>query len=305
MAELPSNFYTKPTLHWSLISAKSGKQPIQLSYLTGGLSWNVTYNSVWDEKKLAMDSWVTIRNTSGRAFNDVNLKLIAGDVNEVRDEFSSYNRKYAMQMEADFAAAGAPSFEEKAFHDFHMYILDQKVSFANNQTKQLELYPLQNIKASQSYEYSTWDSGVNSVIKFKNTEENGIGKPLPKGTVKVYKQDSDGNLEFIGEDSISHTSKNEEVKINTGTAFDLVASTLVRDHKDLGSRRSERTVQVTLRNNSAEAKTINVLHQLGGNDRITESNFSHTEDTNMKSTFEIPIQSDKEVILSFTVRTEY
>ncbi|HOU72806.1 MAG TPA: DUF4139 domain-containing protein, partial [Candidatus Syntrophosphaera sp.] len=222
------------------------------------------------------------------------------------DVYDGYKRNYDEMMAPGMVLdAGAPSFEEKAFHDFHMYTLDQKVSFANNQTKQLELYPLQNIKASQSYEYSTWDSGVNSVIKFKNTEENGIGKPLPKGTVKVYKQDSDGNLEFIGEDSISHTSKNEEVKINTGTAFDLVASTLVRDHKDLGSRRSERTIQVTLRNNSAEAKTINVLHQLGGNDRITESNFSHTEDTNMKSTFEVPIQSDKEVILSFTVRTEY
>ncbi|MDD4224152.1 MAG: DUF4139 domain-containing protein [Candidatus Cloacimonetes bacterium] len=305
LAELPSNFYTKPTLHWSLIADKAGKHPLQMTYLTGGLRWNVTYNSVWDEKNLALNSWVTITNQSGKAFDDVTLKLIAGDVNRVYDSYNQYKRDYYPEMAGMAMDAAAPSFEEKAFHDFHMYTLDQKVSFANNQTKQLELYPLQNVKANQAYEYSTWGGGVNSVIKFKNTEENGIGKPLPKGTIKVYKKDSDGNLEFIGEDSIDHTSKNEEVKISTGTAFDLVASTLVRDQKDLGKRISERTIQITLRNNSAEAKTINVLHQLGGNDRIIESNFDHTEDTNMKSTFEIPVQPDKEVILNFTVRTEY
>ena len=307
LAELPSNFYTKPTLHWSLIADKAGKHPIQMTYLTGGLSWNVTYNSVWDEKTLALNSWVTITNQSGKAFDEVTLKLIAGDVNRVYDVYGGYKRNMYDEMMAPSMAmdAGAPSFEEKAFHDFHMYTLDQKVSFANNQTKQLELYPLQNVKANQAYEYSTWGGGVNSVIKFKNTEENGIGKPLPKGTLKVYKKDSDGNLEFIGEDSIKHTSKNEDVKINTGTAFDLVASTLVRDQRDLGKNKSERTIQVTLRNNSAEAKTINVLHQLGGNDSIIESNFTHTQDTNLKATFEIAVQPDKEVILNFTVRTEY
>ena len=307
LAELPSNFYTKPTLHWSLISAQSGKQPLQLSYLTGGLSWNVTYNSVWDEKKLAMDSWVTIRNTSGRAFNDVNLKLIAGDVNEVRDEFSSYNRKYAMQMEADFAAAGAPSFEEKAFHDFHMYTLDQKASFANNQTKQLQLYPTLNVTASGVYEYPVFGSAVKSMIKFKNTEANGIGKPLPKGVIKVYKQDSDGNLEFIGEDRISHTSKNEEVSITTGTAFDLVASTMVKDQRQVSKFVSERSIQVTLRNNSDSDKQINVIHQLGGNSCITEVKNGHkySVDTNNKATFELNVKKDQQLILTFTERTEY
>ncbi len=307
LAELPSNFYTKPTLHWSLIADRTGTHPLQMTYLTGGLSWDVTYNSVWDEKKLALNSWVTISNKSGKAFDDVTLKLIAGDVNRVYDEYGyKYNASFERTGMAMDAVA-APSFEEKAFHDFHMYTLDQKVSFANNQTKQLELYPPQNVTATQAYEYPTWASGVNSVIKFQNTEENGIGKPLPKGTIKVYKKDSDGNLEFIGEDSIKHTSKNEEVKINTGTAFDLVASTLVRDQKDLGRNISERTLQITLRNNSAEAKTINVLHQLGGNSRITEVQGGHayTLDTNNKATFPIAIQPDQEVILRFTERTEY
>ena len=306
LAELPSNFYTKPTLHWSLIADTPGKHPVQLTYLSGGFSWDVTYNSVWDERNLAVNSWVTINNTSGRAFNDVNLKLIAGDINKVQDQYYKYREMYADTMAA-MEGGAAPSFEEKAFHDFHMYTLDQKVSFANNQTKQIALYPTQNVQADAKYEYYTWSSGVNSVIKFKNTEENGIGKPLPKGVIKVYKQDSDGNLEFIGEDSIQHTSRTEEVSINTGKAFDLVGSTLVRDQQEISRNISERTIQITLRNNSTQAKVINVVHQLGGNSRIIMvlDNHKYSLDANNKATFEIPVQADGQVILTFRERTEY
>jgi len=310
LAELPANFYTKPTLHWSLLADRTGKHPIQLSYLTGGFSWDVTYNSVWDEKILAVNSWVTIKNQSGKAFRDVNLKLIAGDINRVYEDYDYWGRKMYPEMSMDAAFGGmgaAPSFEEKVFHDFHMYTLDQKVSFANNQTKQIALYPTQNVKATALYEFPTWGSGVNSVIKFKNTEENGIGKPLPKGVIKVYKQDSDGNLEFIGEDRINHTSKNEEITINTGKAFDLVGSTLVRDQANISKNVTERTIQVTLRNNSAETKTINVIHQMGGNSRIirVENKVEHSVDNNNKATFEITIKPDEELILTFRERTEY
>ncbi|MGC9362443.1 MAG: DUF4139 domain-containing protein, partial [Candidatus Syntrophosphaera sp.] len=306
LAELPSNFYTKPTLHWRLIADRTGSHPVQLTYLTGGFSWDVTYNSVWDEKNLAVNSWVTIKNTSGRAFENVNLKLIAGDVNKVQDYYYRSKDMY-MDQAMEAGSMAAPSFEEKAFHDFHMYTLDQKVSFANNQTKQIELYPTQNVNAEAVYEYATWASGVNSVIKFKNTEENGIGKPLPKGVIKVYKQDVDGNLEFIGEDRIDHTGRNEEVTIKTGKAFDLVGSTMVRNQTQISKNISERSIQITLRNNSTEAKTINVIHQMGGNSRIisVQDDHEYTVDTNNKVTFEIPVQSDGQVILTFRERTEY
>ncbi|MCB5224408.1 MAG: DUF4139 domain-containing protein [Candidatus Cloacimonadaceae bacterium] len=307
LAELPTNFYTKPTLHWSLIANKAGKHPLQLSYLTGGLSWDVSYNAIWDEETLALNSWVTIKNQSGKSFEDVTLKLIAGDINRIREEYDFYAKNIRYMDVAMGAESPAPSFEEKAFHDFHMYTLDQKVSFANNQTKQLELYPTQNIKAEQVYEYPIWGDGVKSIIKFKNTEANGIGKPLPKGKIRVYMQDSDDNLEFIGEDNIKHTSKNEEVNITTGKAFDLVASTLVKDIKDLGKKVSERDIQVTLRNNSSESKAINVIYTLGSNTRITEVKDGHeySMDTNRKVRFPIQVEPDAQVILTFTERTEY
>jgi len=305
LAELPANFYTKPTLHWSLIAPKKAKYPVQMTYLSGGFSWDVTYNSVWDEKTLLLNSWVTINNRSGRAFNDVNLKLIAGDVNKVYDSYNKGGMGYDRMSAGMSMAEAAPSFEEKVFHDFHMYTLDQKVSFANNQTKQLELYPPQNVKATSEYEYQVYSSAVKSMIKFKNTAENGAGKPMPKGTIKVYKQDTDGNLEFIGEDSINHTSKNEEVAINTGNAFDLVASTRVKEQKQVSNRVTERLIQVTLKNNSATKKSIKVTHQLDTSTSIIQSDLKYTKDSNDKLSFSVDIAPDKEYIFTFRERSEY
>jgi len=304
LAELPENFYTKPTLHWNIIASKKGKHPVQMSYLTGGFSWDVTYNTVWDEKTLQFNSWVTINNTSGKAFNDVNLKLIAGDINQV---YSGYykERKGLISYTAGMAQEElAPSFDEKAFHDFHMYTLDQKVSFANNQTKQLELYPSKNIKAYSEYEYPTYATKIKSMIKFKNTAENGAGMPLPKGIIKVYKQDSDGNLEFIGEDSINHTSKNEEVSINTGTPFDLIASTRLKEQTQISKYITESLIQVTLRNNSDTNKTIKVTHHLSPNTRIVEADYKYTKDNNDKVTFSIDVAPDKEIVWTFRQRSE-
>ena len=226
----------------------------------------------------------------------------------VPDNFSYYDmagRGYEVMLKT--ADQAAPSFEEKAFHDFHMYTLDQPVTFADKQTKQLELYPLQNITASQFYEYNTFASSVLSIIKFKNTEANGIGKPLPKGTIKVYKKDVDNNLEFIGEDSINHTSKNEEVRINTGSAFDLVGKTIVKDRKTISQYISQRTIQVTLRNNSNENKSIDVIHNLGTNAKIisVENVTQPTVDEYNNATFKINIAPNQEIILSFLERTEY
>ena len=305
LAELPSNFYTKPTLHWSLIAPKADKYPTMMTYLTGGFSWNVAYNAVWDEKTLALNSWVTIQNYSGKAFNDVTLKLIAGEVNKVRDYYYGETESMAgagMMMDK---VSAAPSFEEKAFHDFHMYTLDQKVSFADKQTKQLELYPLQNVNAKAVYEYQTYGTGISSLIRFKNTEANGLGKPLPKGNFKIYKKDTDGNLEFIGEDRIDHTSKNEEITLTTGKAFDLVGSTIVKESRTISNRVSERTIQVTLRNNSALKKTINVIHYLNSNTRILSASAKYDLDENLKATFPIQIDPDKEVVFTINERTEY
>lgn len=306
LASLPANFYTKPTLAWSLINSNKGKIPMELSYLSGGFSWDVNYNAVWDGKKLDLNSWVTINNHSGKAFENTTLKLIAGDVNKVRESFYRKNYRYDM-MEADMmAGAAAPSFEEREFHDFHIYTLDQKVSFANNQTKQLELYPTQNVVAEGIYEYNTFDSGVKSLIRFMNMQNQGLGKPLPKGKFKIYKADKDKNLEFIGEDSIKHTSVNEEININTGTAFDIVASTQERNRKTISNRASEREIHVLLKNNSKETKRINVVHQLNSNAKIMEGDLRYNYDPNKNTvTYVVELASGAERSFKFKERTDW
>lgn len=304
-ASLPSNFYTKPTLAWSLIAPREGKYPITMSYLSGGFSWDVTYNAVWDEEKLALNSWVTINNRSGKAFENVNLKLIAGDINQIRKSYAKYQGR-DLAMEDAAVSSGAPAFEEKAFHDFHMYTLDQKVSFANNQTKQLELYPTQLVTARSVYEYQTFSGGVNSIIRFVNTEDQGLGKPLPKGVFKIYKADADNNLEFIGEDSIAHTSRNEEVDINTGKAFDLVANTMVRNQKTISQRSSQREIHVHVKNNSTEEKIIYIVHQLSSNAKITYSELRYAYDELKNNvTYTVELDPDEEYNFFFRELSEW
>ncbi|MCB5253237.1 MAG: DUF4139 domain-containing protein [Candidatus Cloacimonadaceae bacterium] len=306
LASLPTNFYTKPTLAWNLIAARSGKHSITMTYLSGGFSWDVAYNAVWNGTRLDLNSWVTINNRSGKAFEDVNLKLIAGDINQIRNQYLRAGRGYEDGIMMESMADKAPSFEEKAFHDFKMYTLDQKVSFANNQTKQLELYPPQAVMAQSVYEFRTFGRGVQSLIKFVNTEDQGLGKPLPKGVIKVYKADDDGNLEFIGEDRINHTSRNEEVSITTGTTFDLVASSSVRNQKTISQRASQREIHVHVKNNSSERKSINVLHQLSGNARVsfTELRYAYDELKNTV-TFTVNLDPDQEQSFFFRELSEW
>lgn len=307
LASLPNNFYTKPTLAWSLIADKKGKHPLSLSYLSGGFSWNVTYNAVWDDENLALNSWVTINNSSGKAFEDVNLKLIAGEVNRIRERYKTYARNEMYDMVESMAmGAAAPSFEEKAFHDFHMYSLDQKVSFANNQTKQLELYPIQNVSAEGIYEYQVYSDEIRSIIKFMNTEDAGLGKPLPKGVIKVYKQDEDDNMEFIGEDSIDHTGRNEEIRINTGKAFDLVGITTTVESKTISNRVYEKEMMVTLKNNSKEEKRINVVYGLSSNAKIVKSDLRYNLDEVKRTiNYTVTIPANEETSFKFRERTEW
>jgi len=304
LEELPSNFYTRPTLRWRLLTNDKGTYPVQISYLTGGLSWNVTYNATWDGQTLGLNSWVTLNNQSGKGYDQVNLKLIAGDINQVRTYLAGKVRMEDTAMYAKGSMA-APEFEEKAFHDFHMYTLSEPVSFADKQIKQLQLFPYKSVAASPVYEYQTYTNAVLSKIKFVNKEENGLGIPLPKGVFKIYKEDSDKNLEFIGEDEIDHTSRNEEVVLTTGKAFDLVGKTITKNSRDLGTYVSENDMQITLRNNSKENKTIRVIHNRDPRSTILSENLTHTTTEDNKYIWEATLKPDTEFVLTFTERFKY
>ena len=304
LAELPKNFFLKPTLHWRLNTTKAGKYPIDFSYICTGMKWDVTYNTVWNEDigKLEINSWVTIINKTGKAFIDTKLKLIAGDVQKITQQYDKeiYTR-YAMET----TAAGIPDFAEKAFHDFHMYTLSENVNINNNQTKQLQLFPTKMVNAESRYEYSTGSTDVQSKIKFINSKKDGLGIALPKGVVKIYKKDSaDNELEFIGEDALDHTAKDEEVLLTTGNAFDLVAETVTVERVKLSNRVVEREMKVTLKNRSGKTKTITVLHNLYGNWTIMKNSLPYNKKNASQIEFEKELKPDEVYELTWTERIE-
>lgn len=304
LAELPSNFFLKPTLHWKLNSLKDGKVPVDFSYLCTGMKWDVTYNTVWNEDKneLELNSWVTIKNNTGKAFLDTKLKLIAGEVKKISKYFE---RDRAKSFGLAAAETRAPEFEEKEFHDFHMYTLSDKVDINNNQTKQLRLFPIKTVIAESRYEYHTGSNDIKSIVKFNNSKKNGLGVPLPKGVIKIYKTDkADNELEFIGEDNIDHTATGEEVMIETGNAFDLIGETVTVDRETISKRTYQRKMKVILKNRSSKAKTITVIHGLYGKWSIMNNTLEFKKIDASTIEFTKKLKPDEIYELTWTERIE-
>ena len=238
---------TKPTLVWNLLTQKPGEHLAEISYQTSGITWRSDYSLVLsaDETNTDVGSWVTLLNQSGATYPNATLKLVAGDVQRVQPEQYNDRRVMASRAMAVAGEAGA-GFKEKSFFEYHLYTLGRPTTINSNSTKQLELFPQKaGVPIEKVYVYyglpaqfHNWfaqspmtdrdlgnDSNkkVDIYLRMKNEEQAGLGIPLPAGRVRVYKRDADdGNVEFIGEDVIQHTPKNESLLIKLGSAFDLV-----------------------------------------------------------------------------------
>ncbi len=245
LGDLPEGLITKPTLRWLVKAAKEGTHKVRTTYQTGGMTWRADYNLVVNQEDTAADlgAWVSLMNLSGASFQNARLKLIAGDVQRVTPQ----PRRVAYRRElAAMAVSEDAGFQEKSFFEYHLYTLPRRTDILNNSTQQLVLFPTaRNIGIEKVLLYyglpqsANWgftpsprtDRGLGATsskkidvyLRFQNSEENGLGVPLPAGKVRAYKQDdADGTLEFVGEDVIDHTAKNEKVLIKLGQAFDVV-----------------------------------------------------------------------------------
>lgn len=306
LPKLPDNFFLKPTLNWKLKADKSGDHKLDFSYLCYGMKWNVTYNCVWnsENEELDINSWVTITNETGKAFKNTKLKLMAGDVKKIQKLRSGRTNEIVFAMDA--MSTKSPEFEEKAFHDFHLYTLSENVSINNNQTKQLRLFPLKTVAAEQKYQYKTYTKEVTSIIEFKNSQKSGLGLPLPKGDVKIYQQDkADDQLEFIGEDAIDHTPAEENVKITTGNAFDIIAETQVKNSRKISKNVTEKDMLVILKNRTKEDKEIIVYHDLSANWTISNEIISYKKEDANTIKFIKTVKSGEVYDLTWTERISY
>ncbi len=324
----------KPQLAWSLATDKPAKLEAELGYITGGMSWEASYNLIAPEKGDTLDitGWVTIDNQSGKQFDNTAIKLMAGDVSKLQPEEG--RAKYAMAARAELAMdAMGPQVTEKSFDEFHLYSLARPVTLRNRETKQVEFIRATGVKAKTLYiyngasigqQYRGWneqmirqqpDYGTQSNPKvwvmreFENSEANGLGLPLPKGRTRFYRQDdADGRLEFTGENLIDHTPKNETVRIYTGDAFDIVGERKRTDFQ-MSNRQDqmEEAFEIKLRNRKTEPVEVRVTERLYRwiNWAIVDKshNFEKTDAQNIE--FRVTVPADSEVTVSYRVRYDW
>jgi len=320
--DVPANLRDRPTLVMSLNNGGVAQQEVELSYLTGGLAWKADYVAELNaaDDKLDLSGWVTLTNTSGASYHNAKLQLVAGDVNQVRKEMRFANlgasREKAM-------IAPASDMAEESLLEFHLYTLDRPTTIAENQTKQVSLLTATGIPARKElllrganyyYGSSYGDLGqkmkVGVFVEFDNKESARLGMPLPKGVIRVYKKDAAGNAQFVGEDHIDHTPKNEKVRLKLGDAFDVTADKKQTDFKRLpnpakGNAWFESAFEIVLKNAKKEAVNVVVQEPIPGDWKMLSESQKHTKAASNTAVWKISVPAEGSTKLNYRVQVRY
>ena len=320
--ELPEGLITKPTLVWLLVAAAEGEQRVRVTYLTGGINWQADYIALLapDDESLSMTGWVTLDNNSGATYKEARLKLVAGDIHmapEVGLMVSMAERVLELPVPG-------PAVEERAFFEYHVYEVKRPVTVRDRQTKQIEFVAAPSVEVEKVFVYEASppfspryggaiiepDYGVRSDAKvqvrleFANQEERGLGLPLPQGTVRVYKEDVGGGAEFVGEDRIDHTAKDEEISLYLGNAFDIVGERVQARFRQLAERVIEESYEITLRNHKTEDVTVRIIEHLfrAQDAEIVASSADYEMLDATTIQYEVEVSADGEAKIEYTVR---
>lgn len=320
----------KPTLNWLLLTDNPGKTDAELSYVTSGMSWQADYNLVAPEKGDTLDlvGWVTIDNHTGRSFENVQIKLLAGDVNKVQPaDYRDF--QYAAKAATMNEAAPAPPVTEHSFDEYHMYNIARLTTLHDEETKQVEFVHASGVATKKIYvydganvdwnQYRYWspesirnnrDFGTQCNTKvwvmqqFVNSAKNGLGVPLPKGKLRFYRRDTDGNLEFTGESTIDHTPKDETIRVYTGNAFDLTGERKRTNYEiDIARHFVDESFEIRLRNHKKEPVTFTAVERLyrGLNWQITQESQQHKKVEAQKMEYLVTVQANGEQVITYTV----
>jgi hypothetical protein len=320
----------KPTLNWLVRTDKPGQSDAELSYVTSGMSWQADYNLIAPEKGDVVDlvGWVTVDNHTGHTFENARLKLLAGDVNKIQpNDYQNFQYVAAKALARDEAAA--PAVTERSFDEYHMYTIARPTTLHDQETKQVEFVRASGVAGKRLYvydganidwnQYRYWspesirnnrDFGTQCNKKvwvmqqFVNSEKNGLGIPLPKGKLRFYRRDLDGNLEFTGESLIDHTPKDETVRVYTGNSFDLTGERkrtnyVIDTNKDF----IDESFEIRLRNHKKEPVTFTVVERLyrGLNWRITQESHLHKKTEAQQMEYQVTVAPDSEQVVTYTV----
>lgn len=313
LPEIPENLIAKPTLMWLFENSSEEPHTLEVSYLTGQIRWQADYVLLLNQDDTAADlsGWVTVDNRSGATYKEAKLKLIAGQIHRAQERQLAL---YAPAMQRE-QAARADAFVEQAFFEYHIYDLQRPTTVKDMQTKQISLLEAEGAKTQKellvygiqsyfSYKYQERmeKQPVKVYVKFKNSKENHLGMPLPEGVVRVYKKDPKGQIQFIGEDRITHTPKDEEVKLEIGEAFDVVAERVQTDYRQITTELHESEWEITLRNHKEEEVTVGIVEPLYGNWRVIESTHPHTKVDAFTLRFDVKVPKDGEVKVRYRIQ---
>jgi len=317
--------FLKPSLEWRLWSDKAGKVPVEVAYLTGGMTWEATYNLIAPEDggdEFSFSGWVGIRNDSGKDYPDADIKLIAGDVNKVMPALRREPMMaYAEASDSVMRQKAMP--EERAFDEFHLYTMPRRSTLKSGELKQIEFLRAEGVKGERKYVYeplrdwrgrhgnSDRAAGLNDEkkvavrIEIRNSETNGIGVPLPKGKMRLYRRDAkDGRSEFTGESAIDHTPKDETVRLDGGYAFDLAAErTQTGFEINLAARRAAERFEIKVRNHKDAAVAVRVVEHLWrwANWEINEESAPHEKTASDRAEWNLEIPAGGETVLAYSV----
>ena len=304
---LPEGLITKPTINWMLNSNKDGEHQVQASYLASGLNWHADYVAVVNKDDNAitdLQGWVSIKNNAGATFENAKLKLVAGEINLVRTGVSD-GRVYSMAKEM-VGSDAAPQFTQQGLFEYHLYTLQRPTTLKDNQDKQITLLTGNNIPVVKEYVFdSDTSSKVQVKLNFDNKKENGLGMPMPKGKVRVYKADSEEQLQFLGEDQIDHTPEKETIRLFVGNAFDIIAEKKQTNFKRISDNVQETSYQVDIRNHKAEAIEVTVVQNLYGDWEIVSQSQNGEKENANKNVWKVKVGADGSATLIYTIRTKY
>jgi hypothetical protein len=315
--ELPANLIAKPTLVWSLDS-KQAKQRVEATYMTRGLGWKADYVLVLDESDSRADlqGWVTLNNGSGASYEQAKLQLVAGDVNRVSDMVMATGESTISLRAA--ARAPGPSFREEGLFEYHLYTLSQPTDVLQNEQKQVSLLEAKGIALDKQlifYGQQYWYRGsygqvmsnqkVGVYLDIQNKEQNKLGMPLPKGIIRVYKADKSGAKQFVGEDNIDHTPRDEKVRVKMGDAFDVVGDRKQMSWKGFGYCTSESEWEISLRNHKDTAVTVQDVEPVGGDWEVLSSTIPHVKKDAFTFTFDVKIPAKGETKVKYRVRVKW
>ena len=311
--EMPEGLISKPSLLWQMESSEDQSAKMELSYLTKGMSWSANYVLTLNSTGLGdIQGWATIDNRSGTSFKDAQLKLMAGEINIFKEQ-SKFNTTSLAEADVTVAKPASPAFTEAGLFEYHLYTLQRPATIKNNESKQLSLLkgfniPISKIIAFDGYGSSdgeqVQDLDSNVRIKFVNDEKSHLGMPMPAGKVRLYQRDKEGSVQFLGEDQINHTPKDETLKLTVGKAFDIKATHKRTAWTKVSKNLTRMSFEIEVRNRKKESQTVYVYEHQEGDWKITNKTQDYIKDDSNTAVFEVKLAAGEVKTVKYTVEVK-